>query len=97
MFCLCVDDYSIKYSSKYNTDYLCNAIGTNFRYIVDKEGKNYCGLTIKWNYKKGYIDISIPKYVPATLKNSFINKKFIHNTLRISIYQYNIARKDSNS
>ena len=59
-FCLCVDDFGIKYQSKEDADHLCNAIGTNFRYTVDREGKNYCGLYLDWNYKLGYVDISMP-------------------------------------
>ena len=29
---------------------------------------HYCGFTIDWNYEKGYVDISMPKYVPALLQ-----------------------------
>ena len=67
-FCLCVDDFGIKYWSKEDANHLCNVIGANFRFTVDMEGKNYCGLTLDWNYKLGYVDISMPKYVPAVLK-----------------------------
>ena len=31
-------------------------------------GENYCGLTIKWNYRDRYVDISMPKYVPTALQ-----------------------------
>ena len=68
VFCLCVDDFGIKYWSKQDADHLCNAIGSSFRYTVDKEGKNYCGLTLHWNYNKGDVDILMPKHAPATLK-----------------------------
>ena len=37
VFCLCVNDFSIKYQSKQDTDHLYNAIGANFQYTVDKE------------------------------------------------------------
>ena len=37
-------------------------------HTVDKEGKNYCGLTINWHYKKGYGDIAMLKCTLATLK-----------------------------
>jgi len=47
---------------------LCNAIGANFRYTVNKEEKNYCRLQLDWNYKLGYVDISMPKAIPAALK-----------------------------
>ena len=29
---------------------------------------HYCGFTIEWNYEKGYVDISMPKYIPALLQ-----------------------------
>ena len=67
-FCLCVDDFGIKYWSKSDAEHLCNAIGKNFRCTVDHEGKNYCGLTLKWNYQLGYVDISMPKAIPDILK-----------------------------
>ena len=49
-------------------DHLLNTIGTNFRYTVDRERKNYCGLHLDWNYKLEYVDISMPKLVLAVLK-----------------------------
>ena len=67
-FCLCVDDFGIKFWSKEDADHLCNAIGANFKYTVDKEGKNYCGLQIDWNYKRNYVDISMPKSTPDALR-----------------------------
>ena len=66
-FCLCVDDFGVKYWSKEDAQHLCNAVGANFRYTVDMEGANYCGLNISWNYKLGYFDTSMPKYIPKTL------------------------------
>ena len=35
-FCLCVDDFGVKYWSKSDSDHLCNSIGANFTYTVDK-------------------------------------------------------------
>ena len=32
------------------------------------EGKNYCGLTIDWNYDKEYVYISMPTYINRSLK-----------------------------
>lgn len=97
VFCLCVDDFGIKYWSQKDADHICNSIGANFRYTVNKEGNHYCGLSIKWNYSKGYVDILMPKYVLEKLKNFCISKGFIHNIHRISIYQYNMVRKGINS
>jgi len=43
-------------------------VSKNFWYTVDMNGQNYYGLALEWNYKLGYIDTKIPKYIPATLK-----------------------------
>ena len=32
------------------------------------ERKNYYGLTLQWNYDKGYVDISMPRYIADSLK-----------------------------
>ena len=34
-FCLCVDDFGIKFWSKDDAQHLCNAIGANFNHNVD--------------------------------------------------------------
>ena len=36
--------------------------------MVDKKGKDYCGLHLNWNYKRGYVDISMPKSIPDAFK-----------------------------
>ena len=38
------------------------------------EGKLYCGITMKWNYTKRYVDISMTRYVKESLH------QFGHNT-----------------
>jgi len=35
---------------------------------VNYDGDKYCGLNIKWNYKEGFVDISMPSYVPKMLQ-----------------------------
>ena len=67
-FCLCVDDFGIKYTSKQDAQHLLDAIGSKYKYTCDWNGTNYCGLTIEWNYNKGYVDISMPGYVKKTLQ-----------------------------
>ncbi len=66
-FCLCVDDFGIKYFNQDDADHLLNALRAHYKISVDTEGKNYCGLTIEWNYAKGYVDISMPGYVVRAL------------------------------
>ena len=74
-FCLCVDDFGVKYFSKDDADHLLSSLrSSGFTVSTDWSGKNYCGLTLDWNYKDGYVDISMPKYVSAALL------KFQHQT-----------------
>ena len=35
---------------------------------MDFSGRNYCGLTIDWNYKQGFVDISMPNYIKKALE-----------------------------
>ena len=66
-FCLCVDDFGIKYYSKDDAQHLLNALGQNYTYSTDWDGKNFCGLSFDWNYHKGYVDVSMPNYVKKVL------------------------------
>ena len=66
-FALCVDDFGIKYNSDQDLQHLINTLKKHYDISIDKEGKNYCGLTFDWFYKEGYVDISMPGYVPKAL------------------------------
>ena len=46
-FCLCVDDFGIKYFKKEHADHLLNALRTKYKISVDWTGSNYCGLHLK--------------------------------------------------
>ena len=63
-----------KIFSKQDAKHLLNALQDKYEITIDEEGKNYCGLNIDWNYKKGYVDISMPNYVIKTLHK--LNHKF---------------------
>ena len=69
IFCLCVDDFGIKYFSKSELNHLINALQTNYKISMDFSGRNYCGLTIDWNYEQGFVDISMPNYIKKALEN----------------------------
>ena len=66
-FTLVVDDFGIKYSGKENLDHLLNSVRKHYEISVDEEGSLYCGITLKWNYEAGYVDISMPGYVQKQL------------------------------
>ena len=67
-FCLCVDDFGVKYFSQDDADHFLDSLKAHYKISVDYEGKHYCGFTIDWNYEKGYVDISMPKYIPDLLR-----------------------------
>ena len=66
-FCLCVDDFGVKYFNQEDADPLLNAIRQHYKVSVDYEGKNYCGLQISWHYEKRFVDINIPGYIDRLL------------------------------
>ena len=68
VFCLCVNDFGVKYYSQDNLNHLKQSIEQEYIYKLDITGKNFLGFTLNWNYKKGYIDLSIPNYVKKVLK-----------------------------
>ena len=68
IFALCVDDFGVKYNSDDDLLHLQQTLKTYYDISVDKDGRNYCGLTLTWNYQQGYVDISMPHYVTKALK-----------------------------
>ena len=67
-FCVCVDDFGIKYSSKADAEHLLSSLAKHYKLTTDRTGKNYCGLNFDWHYDDGYVDVSMPTYTPDSLK-----------------------------
>ena len=67
-FCLCVDDFGVKYFNKEDVQHLISSLSPHYKYTTDWEGNNYCGLTMDWNYTEGHVDISMPDYVNKALQ-----------------------------
>ena len=66
-FCLCVDDFGIKYHSTDNADHILNSLKEKYAITTDWEEKNFCGLTFNWNYEAGYVDMEMTVYVTNAL------------------------------
>ena len=66
-FTLVVDDFGIKYVGKQHIDHLLSALRQEYKIEVDWEGKLYCGITLDWNYDEGWVDSSMPDYIPKQL------------------------------
>ena len=50
-FCLCVDDFGVKYYSKADAQHLLDSLSENYTHTVDWQGQNFCGLRLEWNYE----------------------------------------------
>ena len=68
VFALCVDDFGVKYFNKEDMDHLVRTLQQEYVITIDKNGKNYCGLTFDWHYKDKYVDVSMPNYIKKALQ-----------------------------
>lgn len=68
IFCLCIDDFGVNFFKNEDLNYLQKTIKQQYTCIVDQSGKKFLGCTLNWNYKKGYVDISMPDYVRNALQ-----------------------------
>ena len=84
-FCLCVDDFGVKYFNKADVDHLLGAVGKLYTYTTDWTGQNYCGMTLDWEYQKGYVDISMPDYVLSSIQKL----QYTPKTPQFSPHKYN--------
>ncbi len=67
-FNLGVDDFGIKYIGKGNLQHLYKAFWKEtYKIVKDRAGELYCSINLKWNYNKGYVDLSMPNYVMKQL------------------------------
>ena len=66
-FTLCVDDFGIKYVTRTDAEHLLNCLRKLYEISVDWSGKNYIGLTLKWDYTKRTVSISMPNYIENVL------------------------------
>ena len=55
------------YVGKENFNHLVLMLKYLYKITVDENGEKILGLTIKWNYNKGWVDISMPGYVKRAL------------------------------
>ena len=67
-FCLCVDDFGIKYFNKSDAIHLLQYLQNKYTTTVDWSGNNFCRLTLYCTCHDGYVDVSIPGYVQKVLQ-----------------------------
>ena len=68
IFSLVVDDFGVKYVGEEHAEHLLKTIQKYYQCLAEKEGEQYCGLTIKWDYPNKKVHILMPKYIENALK-----------------------------
>ena len=74
LFNLCVDNFGIKYYNKDDVNHLITTVSTKYKVKADWNGSNFLGFSLDWQYDRGHVTLTMPKYLP----NSF--KKLQHPT-----------------
>ena len=66
-FCLCIDDFGVKYTDKRDAQHLVDTVGARYLIKVDWDPDYYLGVTLKWDYEKRTCKMSMPGYVKEAL------------------------------
>ncbi len=66
-FTLTVDDFGVKYVGREHAQHLIDALRQHYEIEEDWTGKLYCGISLRWDYKRRHVDISMPGYVDKLL------------------------------
>jgi hypothetical protein len=67
-FNLAVDNFGIKYIGKDTLQHLYNSLQAEACNILEDCASDlYCGINLTWNYAKGYVDLSMSKFVMKQL------------------------------
>jgi hypothetical protein len=57
-----VDEFGIKLYNDEDKTHLLSALKEHYKFTVDHDGRNYCGMQLDWNYRHQYVDVSMPGY-----------------------------------
>ena len=68
IFTLVVDDFAIKYTSLDNAQHLLHVLKEKYTISEYWEAKLYIGISLKWDYSKLTVDLSMSGYVTAALQ-----------------------------
>ena len=67
LFSFTVDDFGVKYVGKEHAKNLITAIREFYLVFEDWNGRLYCVITLKWDYQKHTVGISITGYVASDM------------------------------
>ena len=66
-----MDDFGVMYHSQDDAMHLLNAIKeSGYEATTDWKGNLYCGIVLDWNYKAGYVDLSMPQFITKLLEKA---------------------------
>ena len=103
-FTLSVDDFGVKYLGKENALHLKASLEDKYKVTTDWEGKLYIGIALKWDYKKGTVqlkcqDMYIQHYINSNTKikntpvfNIILGKIHLHKNQSDAIREINSWR-----
>ena len=79
-FTLVVDDFGVKYVGKEHADHLIKCLqDETYKLTEDWTGNLYCGISLRWDYEKRHLDISMPGYIKKQLlKYEHIMRRIQH-------------------
>ena len=64
---MAVNNFGIKYFSNQDANNLLFALQDKYSITIDSSDDLYLGLSINWQCDQGYVEISIPDYMPKAL------------------------------
>jgi len=79
-FSLVVNDFGVKYVGKEHADHFIQCLQQEtYKLTEDWAGDLYCGISLRWDYEKRLLDISMPGYIKKQLlKYEHIMQRFQH-------------------
>jgi hypothetical protein len=67
MFTLVVDDFGVRYTKKADATRLMDTLKLQYKVSEEWAGTRYIGLTLKWDYVRRTVELSMPGYVKRAL------------------------------
>ena len=62
-FTLVVDSFGVKFEGDCHANHLKKCLEKHYKVSIDWCGSLFCGIHLDWNYKKGYVNNSMPGYI----------------------------------
>jgi hypothetical protein len=61
------DNFGVKYVGEENAQHLLDTVWHYYKCSCDWKGEQYCGLTLKWDYKGKKVHVLMLRYVTKAL------------------------------